>query len=76
LPWNALIAPEQARVSVVLVCVKLWPYASIGYDLGILSPPIFTMLVLVALVTTGMTGPMLGLSDYLRTRHVLRAKLV
>jgi Kef-type K+ transport system membrane component KefB len=49
---------------------------NIGYDLGILSPPIFTMLVLMALVTTGMTGPLLGLSDHLRARHTLRTKLV
>lgn len=32
---------------------------NIGYDLGILSPQIFTMLVLMALVTTYMTGPLL-----------------
>lgn len=32
---------------------------NIGYDLGILSPRIFTMLVLMALVTTFMTGPLL-----------------
>jgi Kef-type K+ transport system membrane component KefB len=49
---------------------------NIGYDLGILSPPIFTMLVLMALVTTGMTGPLLGLSKHLRARHALRTKLV
>ncbi len=49
---------------------------NIGYDLGILSPPIFTMLVLMALVTTGMTGPLLGLSDALHARHALRAKLL
>jgi Kef-type K+ transport system membrane component KefB len=48
---------------------------NIGYDLGIISSPIFTMLVLMALVTTGMTGPLLGLSDYLRARHALRTKL-
>ena len=46
---------------------------NIGYDLGILSPPIFTMLVLMALVTTGMTGPLLGLSDHLRARRALTA---
>ena len=44
---------------------------NIGYDHGILSPPIFTMLVLMALVTTGMSGPLLGLSDHLRARHGL-----
>ena len=49
---------------------------NIGYDLGIISSPIFTMLVLMALVTTGMTGPLLGLGDYLRSRHALRAKLI
>ncbi len=32
---------------------------NIGYDLGILSPRIFTMLVIMALVTTMLTGPML-----------------
>ncbi len=32
---------------------------NIGYDLGILSPEIFSMMVLMALVTTFMTGPSL-----------------
>jgi Kef-type K+ transport system membrane component KefB len=32
---------------------------NIGYDLGILSARIFTMLVIMALVTTMMTGPLL-----------------
>ncbi|MGA3170801.1 MAG: cation:proton antiporter [Chthoniobacteraceae bacterium] len=34
---------------------------NVGYDLGILSPRIFTMLVVMALVTTAMTGPLLTL---------------
>lgn len=34
---------------------------NIGYDLGILSGRIFAMLVLMALVTTFMTGPLLSL---------------
>lgn len=34
---------------------------NIGYDLGILSPRIFTMLVIMALATTFMTGPLLTL---------------
>jgi Kef-type K+ transport system membrane component KefB len=34
---------------------------NIGYDLGILSLSIFTMLVLMALITTLMTGPLLSL---------------
>ncbi len=31
---------------------------NVGYDLGILSPHMFTMLVVMALVTTAMTGPL------------------
>ena len=34
---------------------------NIGYDLGIISPAIFTMMVLMALATTLMTGPLLSL---------------
>ncbi|GEP41677.1 cation:proton antiporter [Brevifollis gellanilyticus] len=34
---------------------------NIGYDMGILSPRIFTMLVIMALVTTMLTGPLLSL---------------
>lgn len=37
---------------------------NIGYDLGILSPPVFTMMVLMALVTTFMTGPILARLGY------------
>jgi len=37
---------------------------NIGYDLGILSPPIFAIMVLMALVTTFMTGPLLNLIEY------------
>jgi Kef-type K+ transport system membrane component KefB len=32
---------------------------NVGYDLGILSPQMFTMLVLMALVTTAMAGPLI-----------------
>ena len=34
---------------------------NIGYDLGVLSPEVFAMLVLMALITTFMTGPALDL---------------
>ena len=37
---------------------------NIGYDLGILSPQIFAMMVLMALVTTFMTGPALDLINW------------
>jgi Kef-type K+ transport system membrane component KefB len=35
---------------------------NVGYDLGILTPKIFAMMVLMALATTAMTGPLLRLS--------------
>lgn len=35
---------------------------NIGYDLGIISPTIFVMMVLMALITTFITGPLLKLS--------------
>jgi Kef-type K+ transport system membrane component KefB len=37
---------------------------NVGYDLGILSPRMFTMLVVMALVTTAMTGPLLDLARH------------
>jgi Kef-type K+ transport system membrane component KefB len=40
---------------------------NIGYDLGILSPPIFAMMVLMALFTTFMTGPSLDLIEYINS---------
>lgn len=36
---------------------------NIGYELGVLSPVIFTMMVIMALVTTFMTSPVLNLID-------------
>jgi Kef-type K+ transport system membrane component KefB len=38
---------------------------NIGYDLGVLTPEIFAMMVIMALVTTFMTGPTLNLIDYI-----------
>lgn len=37
---------------------------NIGYDIGILSPEIFTILVLMALITTFMTGPAMTFINY------------
>ncbi|WP_118973434.1 cation:proton antiporter [Taibaiella koreensis] len=34
---------------------------NIGYDLGVITPQVFTILVIMALVTTVMTGPLLDL---------------
>lgn len=45
---------------------------NLGYDLGILSPRIFAMMVLMALVTTFMTGPLLQMVDWMRERRAQR----
>jgi Kef-type K+ transport system membrane component KefB len=34
---------------------------NIGLDLGVLSPTLFTMLVVMAVITTAMTSPVLSL---------------
>ena len=44
---------------------------NIGYDLGILTPEIFAMMVLMALVTTFMTGPALDLINWLMPEKVV-----
>ena len=43
---------------------------NIGYDLGILPPTIFAMMVLMSLVTTFLTGPLLSLIERVRPRAV------
>ncbi|MFN8207960.1 MAG: cation:proton antiporter [Bacteroidales bacterium] len=45
---------------------------NIGYDLGILSTEVFSMLVLMALVTTIMTGPLLDLINFISRRKKSR----
>lgn len=44
---------------------------SIGYELGVLSPKVFTMLVLMALITTFMTSPALSAIQYLKRKREL-----
>ncbi len=39
---------------------------NMGYDLGILPAPIFTILVLMALFTTFLTGPLMNLAERLK----------
>ncbi len=58
LPWRqagALGVLINTRGLIELVALN------IGYDLGVLSPVVFTMMVLMALVTTFMTSPLLRL---------------
>ncbi len=63
--WNdafSLGALMNTRGLVELIALN------IGYDLGILPPRIFAMMVLMALVTTFMTGPLLSLADWTQRR--------
>lgn len=55
----------NARGLVELIVLNL------GYDLGILPPQVFAMLVLMALVTTFMTGPLLHLRTVLGRREAV-----
>ena len=43
---------------------------NIGYELGILGPEIFTMLILMALITTILTGPGLNLVEMVRPKKI------
>lgn len=49
---------------------------NIGYDLGIITPELFAMMVIMALATTVMTGPALGLIDRLLPPPALPASQV
>ena len=59
--WTGLSWRDSLRLGALMNTRGLMELIAlnIGYDLGILSPQIFTMLVLMALVTTYMTGPLL-----------------
>ncbi|MGZ4059647.1 MAG: cation:proton antiporter domain-containing protein, partial [Bacteroidia bacterium] len=48
---------------------------NIGYDLGVLSPVVFAMMVLMALITTFMTGPALDLINYF-SKHDDKSKTI
>jgi Kef-type K+ transport system membrane component KefB len=47
---------------------------NIGYDIGVLSPEIFAMMVIMALTTTCMTGPALDLIDRFMPETVVDGK--
>jgi Kef-type K+ transport system membrane component KefB len=46
---------------------------NIGYDLGILSKSLFAILVLMALTTTFMTGPLLDMINYFSGRSEIKS---
>lgn len=61
--WTGMSWPSAFSVGVLMNTRGLVELVvlNIGYDLGILSGRIFAMMVLMALVTTFMTGPLLSL---------------
>jgi Kef-type K+ transport system membrane component KefB len=63
--WTGLSSPDAFALGALMNTRGLMELIAlnIGYDLGILSPRIFSMLVLMALVTTALTGPLLGAAD-------------
>lgn len=72
-PWreaSALGILMNTRGLIELVALN------IGYDIGVISPTLFTMLVLMALITTFMTSPLLELVYLrpMRARAVRRAE--
>jgi Kef-type K+ transport system membrane component KefB len=58
--WTGMSWSQSSSIGVLMITRGL-VVLKIGYDLGILSDRIFAMLVLMALVTTFMTGPLLSL---------------
>jgi Kef-type K+ transport system membrane component KefB len=49
---------------------------NIGYDLGVLTPEVFAMMVIMALVTTFMTGPALDAINYFFPEKIVQATAV
>ena len=63
--WTGMSRPDSFALGALMNTRGLMELIAlnIGYDLGILSPRIFAMLVLMALVTTALTGPLLSVAD-------------
>lgn len=57
-PWGRCAANTRGLVELVVL--------NIGLDLGVISPTLFTMLVIMALVTTFMTSPLM---QFLLRKH-------
>lgn len=59
--WTGMSWRESAAMGALMNTRGLMELVvlNVGYELGIISPTLFTMLVIMALVTTCMTGPLL-----------------
>ncbi|MBE1489732.1 cation:proton antiporter domain-containing protein [Plantactinospora soyae] len=63
--------PRALQIGVLMNCRGLTELIvlNVGLDLGVLSPTIFTMLVLMALISTAMTAPLAVVLDKRASRH-------
>jgi Kef-type K+ transport system membrane component KefB len=61
--WSGYPARDSAVLGTLMNARGLMElvFLGVGLELGVLSPTLFTMMVLMALVTTLMTGPLLSL---------------
>ena len=73
LDWNtAFIVGALMNTRGLMELIAL----NVGYDLGVISTETFTALVLMALVTTAMTGPLVGICTRRTARLPANAKTV
>ncbi|HEY4313400.1 MAG TPA: cation:proton antiporter [Pirellulales bacterium] len=69
--WTGISWKESLAIGVLMNTRGLMELIvlNIGYDMGILSPHIFAMMVIMALTTTFMAGPLLALLGVGRDSH-------
>lgn len=69
--WTGMSWHESISLGVLMNTRGLMELVvlNIGYDLGILSPRVFSMMIIMALTTTFMTGPLLSLLKYWEQRE-------
>ena len=63
--WTGMSKPDAFELGALMNTRGLMELIAlnIGYDLGILSPRIFAMLVVMALITTSLTGPLINVAN-------------
>ncbi len=71
--WTGMSWPDSFSIGALMNTRGLMELIvlNLGYDLGILSQKVFAILVLMALVTTCMTGPLLTLAGAFQRREEL-----
>lgn len=75
--WSAMSWSDSISIGVLMNTRGLMELVvlNIGYDLGILPERIFAMMVIMALVTTCMTGPLLSLIAFVTRKHIAEERL-